>query len=377
VLRKGLVVTALALVLATGAGAEPRRPADPAEVLERLPPAARPVVADGTVRLEEARVWAQRAALTQDSRFAGYAQAALGPAWEAAEPIPQALVLRAVLKQHRHDFTGALDDLDRAIAQDPGDPQARLTRAGVRLATGDPAGSMADCRALRRMPVAAVAVVACEALAASRSGRAGLASVLLEGALGDGEEVPPELRAWSFTAMGEILAALGREDEAERWLLRALEAAPEDAYARQALADHWLATGRAERVPALMAGRVGNDGHRLRLALALLATGDPAADEHVAILRERYATSHARGEATAAREEARLLLALGDAASALPVAARNWRVQREPVDALILLEAARAAGRAEAARPVLDWIAATGIEDVRLAAGVAVLGEGS
>ena len=46
----------------------------------------------------------------------------------------------------------------------------------------------------------------------------------------------------------------------------------------------------------------------------------------------------------------------------------NWSVQREPKDARLVLEAALAANRPEAARTVLDWLAETGLEDVRLAA---------
>ena len=38
-----------------------------------------------------------------------------------------------------------------------------------------------------------------------------------------------------------------------------------------------------------------------------------------------------------------------------------------PADARVLLEAARAAGDPAAARPVLTWLSATGLEDARLA----------
>ena len=48
------------------------------------------------------------------------------------------------------------------------------------------------------------------------------------------------------------------------------------------------------------------------------------------------------------------------------LAAENYRVQREPRDARILLEAALAAGDAAAAQPARDWLAASGFEDARL-----------
>lgn len=53
---------------------------------------------------------------------------------------------------------------------------------------------------------------------------------------------------------------------------------------------------------------------------------------------------------------------------ALKLALDNWAVQREPVDARLVLESALAADKAAAADPVLAWLIKTGLEDVRLAA---------
>ena len=61
------------------------------------------------------------------------------------------------------------------------------------------------------------------------------------------------------------------------------------------------------------------------------------------------------------------MLALpGDVPRALALARENWAVQREPADGRILLEAAVAARDVAAAQPVLDWMAASGIESVPL-----------
>jgi len=51
---------------------------------------------------------------------------------------------------------------------------------------------------------------------------------------------------------------------------------------------------------------------------------------------------------------------------AVQLARANWSLQREPRDARILLEAARAANDARAAGPVLKMLARAGTEDVVL-----------
>jgi hypothetical protein len=52
-----------------------------------------------------------------------------------------------------------------------------------------------------------------------------------------------------------------------------------------------------------------------------------------------------------------------DPARALQLAQADWAFQRAPEDARVLLDAALAAGRPDAAKPVLDFIAANGVED--------------
>jgi hypothetical protein len=90
---------------------------------------------------------------------------------------------------------------------------------------------------------------------------------------------------------------------------------------------------------------------------------------HVQALRDRFAAARLRGDAVHRREEARFALhLLAEPSIAVQLARENWKVQREPPDARILLEAALASGDGAAARPALEFLAATGLEDVRLAA---------
>src|SRR5205823_8415508 len=93
---------------------------------------------------------------TGDPRFFGQAQAALAPWWKQPDPPPQALLLRATLKQSTHDFMGALTDLDRVLAANPRDGQALLTRATVLTVQGRYAEARADCARIAGLTVALV-----------------------------------------------------------------------------------------------------------------------------------------------------------------------------------------------------------------------------
>jgi hypothetical protein len=105
----------------------------------------------------------------------------------------------------------------------------------------------------------------------------------------------------------------------------------------------------------------------LRLAIAQHALGLPEAEAGIRTLGERFAAAALRGEQLHLAEESRYRLELkGDARGALDAALENWKDQREPRDALAVLEAAVAARDARAAEPVLRWLKETGFESERL-----------
>jgi hypothetical protein len=85
----------------------------------------------------------------------------------------------------------------------------------------------------------------------------------------------------------------------------------------------------------------------LRLAEAGMAMDDVLARRlattQVAALRAKFEAAHLRGDQVHRREEARLALRLlHQPQRALQLARANWQVQKEPADARVLLEAARA-----------------------------------
>ena len=138
--------------------------------------------------------------------------------------------------------------------------------------------------------------------------------------------------------------------------------APRDRRRRDPLAAVW----DSEVVP-LLKDWTRSDTLLLRLALAEKQLGAPEAAAHTQALGERFAAANLRGERLHMGEEARYLLDLkGDARAALAVALENWKEQREPRDALVVLEAAAAARDAKAAAPVLKWLQDSHFESERM-----------
>jgi len=384
----GLVVCVLAVVGAGAArawavGGCPARAAQAisdCEVLAQVPARRRDPVAAERARLRRAldanprdlptaarlaRMLVAAARATGDPRFLGRAEAALRPWWDEAGPPAEALLLRATIRQSRHEFEPALADLDRLVAAAPDDPQAWLTRAVVLGVRGRYREGLASCARLEAL-ASPLVVAACRAPLLGVTGRTREAGAALAAAtrfartsveVAWGEALRADLEQWS----GDVRAAEAR-------LRRLLARDPNDGAARAALADLYLDDGRAAEAATLADGRDGDDGLLLRRALARVAQGaDAGADPAVQAMTARFEAARRRGDPVHQREEARFVLAVaGDPARALRLAAQNWTIQREPADARVLLEAAAKAGRPDAAAPALAWLAETGCEWPRL-----------
>jgi tetratricopeptide (TPR) repeat protein len=296
-----------------------------------------------------------------DPRFLGRAEAALRPWWDDPGAPPEVLLLRATIRQSRHEFDAALADLDRLIGVAPRDAQAWLTRAVVLGVRGRYADALASCARLERL-ASPLVMAACRAPLLGVTGRARAGAAALAAEVSSARS--PAERAWAEAALADLALWSGDRRGAEDRLLGILRRAPDDARARAALADLYLDDGRAAEAAAVTEGNEQDDGLLLRRALARVAQGaDRAADPAVVAVAARFEAARQRGDGVHQREEARFALAVArDPARALRLADENWRIQKEPADARVLLEAAAAAGAPSAAVPVLAWLAETGCE---------------
>lgn len=374
------------LVLCTAAGlaqAAPRLPASGSEVLEVLPwqgdarqrelrrLRAGLAVAPGDLARATglARRYIEAGRREADPRYFGYAQAALGPWWKSPAPPPEVRLLRATLLQSEHRFDAALADLAALTRADPANVQAWLTRATVETVRADYAAARRSCARLAALADPLVAA-GCAANVGALTGHLAASERLLAASHARAGGADPALDRWVLTGLAEMAARRGDAGVAEQRFTQALALAPGDAYLLGAYADFLLDQGRARAAAQLLGGQQRVDGLLLRYALALRVGGDAAELARArAELAARFDAAARRGDGIHLRDHARYRLALlGDASGALALARRNWDSQKEPADARVLLEAAAAAQDAAAARPVLDWMRANGVEDQRLQA---------
>ncbi|MGH8503618.1 MAG: tetratricopeptide repeat protein [Gammaproteobacteria bacterium] len=319
---------------------------------------------------EVAITYINRGRATGDPRYYGYAQAALEPWWDTGNAPAGILVLRADIKQASHDFNGALTDLGSAIEKEPDNINAILTRAIILQVQGRYKAARRDCarllEAARRAPSIQLTATTCAASVASFNGHAARSWRILRDALKRSVGAGTQGMDWALTTLADIAARLGRVHAAKRYFQAAL-AMDESAWLSAAHADFLLQQGRPQQVIELLGGEPGADTLLLLLTLAEQKVDAPRLDEHITLLRDRFAASRQRGDQRHLREEARFTLHLLDQPkAALRLARANWQTQREPEDARIFLQAALAAGRPKAARPVLGFLNRSGLEDKRL-----------
>lgn len=374
------VIAWFMLIQSGAAYAEPYRPTDDAQVLERLSfkssdPVAReldslrndlrrnPRDLESAVKL--ATRYIEQGRSEGDPRSIGQAQAVLSPWWNEPTPPPPALLLRATIRQNAHEFTDALADLDKVLTLQPTNAQAWLTKAAILQVQARYDDARRACQRLARLAASHV-LLGCLSDIAGVTGQSAKSRELLRAVLSN-PSLSGRERIWIATILAETAARTGAIREAEESFTDAFKIGINDQYVLGAYADFLLDQRRYQDVMSLLQSETKSDGLLLRLALAEQALKLSTFQNHTAELAARFAAGRDRGTTVHVREEARFTLALlHNAEQALPLAQANWNVQREPADARILLESALAAGNRSAAQPVLDWMKSTRVEDFHL-----------
>lgn len=353
-------------------------PKDDAVVLERLPAAAelkaltplRQRLAqhpdDGKAAFTLAERYIGLNRKHADPRFLGYAEATLQPWLSQPQPPPRAMLLEATILQSRHHFRAALDLLDKTLHRAPGYGQALLTKATVLRVRGRLRDARRICARLTLHADALVAMTCLEGVQAL-NGQLPKSYADLNAAAQLKQPKDKKIRLWLDTELGEMAERLGRDAAAQAHFRAGLKRAPGNIYLQAAYADLLLRAGRNHDVIDLLKDNERQDVLLMRLAIAGKRAGDPRAGRWADMFENRFAAARRDGNHTHLREQARFMLAVRNRPKlAAKLARADWKVQHEPGDVLVVLDAARAAHAPELAQPVRDWIRRTGYQDARL-----------
>jgi tetratricopeptide (TPR) repeat protein len=265
---------------------------------------------------------------------------------------------RALIAQTEHRFDAARAELVALLERSPRSAQAWLALAALDTVQGRYPDARRSCTRLVLLQDAVVAG-ACFAAVQTMTGEAAAGYRFLAHALSTPEALGAESVVWLATLAAETAEQLELHEDAERHYRAALAASGREPsiYLLTAYADFLLRHERPAAVIELLGGTPPADTLWLRLAVAERRAGRDAA-ERVAVLRYRLELALRGDDRAHAREAAFFALYLdGDAPRALTLAFDNWSVQRERIDARLVLEAATAAEMPSAAQPVRDWLA--------------------
>ncbi len=370
------------------AQAAPYTPTRDTDIVERLPgrasdPAIRRVDSlrkqlaarpdDTDLRVEIARRYFDMAMAQGDPRYVGYASAAIAPLAKTAPTHADYALVLGLIQQFSHEFEPALASLAKASQLNPKSPEPLLWRSAIFMVQARYPEATLECQ--RVTPLADPLLgMGCNAYVEATTGQLEAAFEKLSSAVKNAPQAPPELLLWQDTRLAEMAWRLGRFDTAEGYFKSALKQGVTDQFLLAAYADFLLARQRPNEVISLLADWERSDILLLRLALAGKATSDKRSADWAAQLRDRFVAAALRGDRLHEQEAARFELDVeGHAAKALTLASANYKVQKEPRDAEILMRAAVAAKQAKTAQVALDWLRTSRYEDPALEALAAQL----
>src|SRR5882757_9420631 len=354
----GSLLAILAAIFCAPAMATPRIPASDDTVLQHVPAASE------TRRLEPLRArlathpqdlqtvlglaqgYLEIGRENADPRFVSYAQATLAPWLSRPHPSAAVLTLAASTLQYLHRFDEALALLGRAVAAQPLDGQAWLTKATILQVQGRFDEARKACRPLTQTSGQLIAL-SCLTSVNSMTGRLQASYDALQTVFTDDPRLSPGLRIWILELLADMAQRSGDDRAAEAHLSAALRVSSRDSYVKTHYADLLLGENRNAEVVQLLSGDEQQDNLLLRLAIAGSRLQSAAGRHWSEVYQARYEAARRDDDYTQVR---------GDVAAALQLAQHNWQVQREPADVRVYVQAAAAAGDRQATRHILEWI---------------------
>ena len=325
---------------------------------------------DPVLALSVAKRYLDQAHELGDPRFAGMAMSAI-EGWTDEATMPEGILLmRANLQQYMHEFDASARSLQRLLARPSAQPrpQAWLTLATVRRVQGRYADSDAACLQVAQAG-AALHSNACKAENAALRGDADGARATFSQLLAT-PALAVATQAWLTTSLAELEQRAGHASAADAAIRKALTL-DADSYATLAYADFLIEQKRPREALVLLKGQARSDAVVLRLAIAGTQAKAASAAADSAEMRERINLANERPDAKVfhGREQAMFALFVeGQPERALELARGNVAQQREPLDLLVLAQAARASRQPAALQEAQRLTREVGLRDARVQA---------
>jgi hypothetical protein len=357
-------------------------PTDDAQVIAQLPQRIRSSFSP-TLQQSPERVIAEAQALIQQSRREADPRS-LGQAQALLQQLPQrkrqsldVIVLNATIAQSQHRFDEARQILNHGLAQTSSvspNPtalaraQALLLLASIERVTGHYRASLQACRQLTEVAAARTYAAACLAETHSLQGKHSEARTALAALLSTSANDKARA-AWLLSLSAENEERAGNDKAAQTAYEQSLSLQA-DRYTAITYADLLIRTAQPALAISALRHEPQTDAVLLRRAYALRQMQKPEWLKLRDELAARMRASQARASNAAldghAREAAQFYLWLGDdTAQAISLARQNWQTQREPADALLLVDSARRTSAAELQSASMQ-VTSLGLVDARI-----------
>lgn len=267
----------------------------------------------------------------------------LDVAWARLEPLlvegrsgPEVLIDAAMIAQSRHDFGEALKLVYQALERSPGNFQAWLLVASIRLVLGDNDAAAYACAQLRNVPL--LVTVTCKARVALTQDATAAPVRQLIALLA---ALPPEdsgsgLLAWSLAVAGDAMVRSEEHGQAVGYYERSLRS-QESTQVRAALVDTLLLLGKYDRAETILTAGAPALPLVVRAQIVAKRIGHPSQDL-IDRMDAEFQSWIRNDDWLHAREMARFYLdVLERPALARQLAVMNLTQQREPEDLLLEL----------------------------------------
>jgi hypothetical protein len=297
-----------------------------------------------------------------DLRWLGLAKKALDPWWnEGSLASADLYFIRGLVKQGFHDFSSGLADINHALAIEKTRAEFWSWRFAIHMTLSDLQSAREDCINIQ-ISVSATEARACKAVLDYRTGAPLIAITNLRGLLLHHDNQGPTAQEWLMFHLAEAQKAANRLMDSEVTLKTYLEKNPESHLIRLSLLELLNLQGKYEETLIYAQQPTLSDALLVQRCIAAsqrgLLTEATRLEQQI---KGRFEAQKQRREHLIERPQLIYFIRHGaDLQAGFQLARKNWETQKEPADALLLLEASVKLQQKREAQVILDWLKLTG-----------------